>query len=86
MTSGLYAAFAERWAANPEAVAIEADDRRWTRGDLDALAGRIAAALAGAGARRGQPVCLIAEKSVEAFGVYLACLRAGYPFFPINAG
>ena len=38
------------------------------------------------GAEAGAPVCLIAEKSVQAFAVYLACLRGGYAFFPINAG
>ena len=37
-------------------------------------------------AQPGAPVCLIAEKSVQAFAVYLACLRGGYAFFPINAG
>jgi malonyl-CoA/methylmalonyl-CoA synthetase len=82
----LYAAIAERWAEAPQAVAIREDARDWTRGDLEELAGRIDMALRRVGARRGAPVCLIAEKSVQAFGVYLACLRAGVPFFPINAG
>jgi malonyl-CoA/methylmalonyl-CoA synthetase len=82
----LYAAFAERWAADPQAVAIEEEARVWTRGDLETLAARVATALRQAGAERGRPVCLIAEKSVQAFGVYLACQRAGYPFFPVNAG
>jgi malonyl-CoA/methylmalonyl-CoA synthetase len=82
----LYAAIAERWAEAPQAVAIREDGRDWTRADLEALVGRLATALRRAGARKGAPVCLIAEKSVQAFGVYLACLRAGLPFFPINAG
>ncbi len=83
---GLYHAIAERWAADRAAVAIEEDARVWTRGDLETLAGEIATALARAGARRDAPVCLIAEKSVQAFATHLACQRGGFPFFPINAG
>src|SRR5690606_4540355 len=82
----LYAAIAQTWAADPQAVAIEEDGRVWTRGDLEALTAQLATALRRAGGRRDAPVCLSAEKSVQAFGVYLACQRAGFPFFPINAG
>lgn len=82
----LYAAFASNWAAAPQAVAIEEDARVWTRGDIETLAARLATALVRAGAKCDVPVCLIAEKSVQAFGVYLACQRAGLPFFPINPG
>jgi malonyl-CoA/methylmalonyl-CoA synthetase len=86
MTQGLYAAIAERWAADPDAVAISEDGKAWTRRDLAALAGRIHGALQALGAEPGAPVCVIVEKSVQAFATYLACLRAGYAFFPINAG
>ena len=75
-----------RWAAALDAVAIAEDGRSWTRGELQALAGRIDGALRATGARPGAPVCLIAEKSVTAFCAYLACIRGGYAFFPINAG
>jgi malonyl-CoA/methylmalonyl-CoA synthetase len=86
MGQGLYSAMAERWVAAPDAVAVIEDRRIWTRGDLGDLAGRLHGALAALGAEPGSPVCLIAEKSVEAFAVYLACLRGGYAFFPVNAG
>jgi malonyl-CoA/methylmalonyl-CoA synthetase len=43
-------------------------------------------ALQGLGAEPGKPVCVIVEKSVQAFAAYLGCLRGGYAFFPINAG
>ena len=86
MTQGLYAAIADRWAAAPDAVAIAEDTRAWTRGELRDLTTRMHGALRDLGAEPGAPVCLIAEKSVQAFAVYLACLRGGYAFFPINAG
>ena len=86
MTQGLHAAIAERWAAAPDAVAIGEESRTWTRAELGALAGRIHGALQELGAEPGKPVCVIAEKSVQAFATYLACLRGGYAFFPINAG
>ena len=34
MTNGLYAAIAERWAEDPDAVAISEDSMAWTRRDL----------------------------------------------------
>jgi malonyl-CoA/methylmalonyl-CoA synthetase len=86
MTQGLYAAIAERWSEAPDAVAITEETRTWTRSELGELAGRIHGALQGLGAQPGAPVCVIVEKSVQAFATYLACLRGGYAFFPINAG
>jgi malonyl-CoA/methylmalonyl-CoA synthetase len=86
MGEGLYAAIAARWDAAPDAVAINESERAWSRAELKSLAGRMDGALRALGAEAGAPVCLIAEKSVEAFAVYLACLRGGYAFFPINAG
>src|ERR1700744_5143874 len=86
MTQGLYSAIAERWAEAPDAAVITEDSRSWTRAELGELAGRIHGALRDLGAEPGAPVCVIVEKSVQAFAAYLACLRAGYAFFPINAG
>jgi malonyl-CoA/methylmalonyl-CoA synthetase len=86
MSQGLYAAIADRWDAAPDAVAIVDETRAWTRAELNSLTSRMDAALRALGAEPGAPVCLIAEKSAQAFAVYLACLRGGYAFFPINAG
>jgi malonyl-CoA/methylmalonyl-CoA synthetase len=86
MTQGLYSAIAERWAQAPDAVSIVEESRTWTRADLADLSGRIHGALQTLGAEPGKPVCVIVEKSVPAFATYLACLRGGYAFFPINAG
>lgn len=66
-------------------VAIEADTgRSWTWGELDELSARMANLLAERGALPGSRVCAHVDKSVEALCLYLACLRAGAVFVPLN--
>lgn len=70
----------------PDKTAIEDIDRGrlWSFRDLDRLSARFAHALVEAGAQRGDRVAVQVEKSVEALGIYLACLRAGLVFLPMN--
>ncbi|CAO3356608.1 malonate--CoA ligase [Azospirillum melinis] len=66
-------------------LAIEtADGGRLTHGDLRAATGRMANALVAAGVRPGDRVAVQVEKSVEALVLYLACLRAGMVYLPLN--
>jgi malonyl-CoA/methylmalonyl-CoA synthetase len=51
---------------------------------LRELSGRMAGALAGLGVRSGDRVAVQVEKSVEAVFLYIACLRMGAVFVPIN--
>ena len=51
---------------------------------LHALAGRAASALAALGVRPGDRVAMQAEKSPMALALYLACLRSGAVFLPLN--
>ncbi len=53
---------------------------------LDARSAQIAHALASAGCVRGDRVAVQVEKSPAAFCVYLACLRAGLVYLPLNIG
>jgi len=55
-----------------------------TYGDLFALTGRYANALAARGVRLGDRVAVQVEKSPEAIVTYLACLRLGAVFLPLN--
>ncbi len=55
-----------------------------TWGELHAQTARYANALAGAGVRPGDRVAVQADKSVQSLFVYLACLRAGYVYLPLN--
>ena len=52
--------------------------------ELDALSGRYANALEAAGLRPGDHVLTIVEKSVNAVAQYLATLRAGGVYIPLN--
>ena len=61
-----------------------ARDRWYTYGDALDISARFAAALAGWGVRPGDRVAVQVEKSIEAVMLYLACLRAGAVFLPLN--
>ena len=61
-----------------------ADGRTWSYGDVVALSGRFANTLHAAGVAPGDRVAVQVEKSVEALILYLACLRAGAVYLPLN--
>ena len=70
---------------DPERVAIVDGDGRVTRyGDLIARSGRIANLFARHGLQPGERVAVQVEKSVDALTVYLATLRAGGVYLPLN--
>ena len=72
-------------SADPARLLIEADDgRRFTYGDLVEISGRMAHALLSLGVNVGDRVLVQAEKSPEVIFLYLACLRAGAVFLPLN--
>ncbi len=54
--------------------------------ELDATAARIAAALANAGCELGDRVAVQVDKCWEALALYLACLRGGFVYLPLNTG
>lgn len=73
--------------ADPEATAIETDEgERISYGALTARTGRMANALVGLGVGPGDRVAAQVEKSPEALVLYLATLRAGAVFLPLNTG
>ncbi len=52
--------------------------------DLDAASARIAQALADAGCKPGDRVAVQIDKCWQALALYLACLRAGLVYLPLN--
>jgi malonyl-CoA/methylmalonyl-CoA synthetase len=54
--------------------------------ELDATSAHFAHALVAAGCRRGDRVAAQVDKCWEALALYLACLRAGFIFLPLNTG
>jgi malonyl-CoA/methylmalonyl-CoA synthetase len=69
----------------PAKTFIERDDGRIvTYGDVFAGSARLAHALALSGVEPGDRVAVQVEKSAEAILLYLACVRAGAIFLPLN--
>jgi malonyl-CoA/methylmalonyl-CoA synthetase len=52
--------------------------------DLDAMAAQMAHALVKAGCKQGDRVAAQVDKSWQALALYLACLRAGLVYLPLN--
>jgi malonyl-CoA/methylmalonyl-CoA synthetase len=63
---------------------VTADGRRFSYGDLWGRSGQIANALVELGVRPGDRVAVQVEKSPEALLLYLACVRSGAVFLPLN--
>lgn len=71
--------------ADEAAMAIETDaGQRLSYGDLLALSGQMANALVELGLRPGDRLAAQVEKSTEAIILYLATVRAGGVFLPLN--
>ncbi|MEM7570136.1 MAG: AMP-binding protein [Pseudomonadota bacterium] len=71
--------------AEPQKIALETQDGRQLRyEDIAALSARLAGVLCDRGVRPGDRVCVQVEKSAEALALYLACLRFGAVFVPMN--
>jgi malonyl-CoA/methylmalonyl-CoA synthetase len=71
--------------AGAERPLIEAPDgRTWSYRELAALAGRIGGRLKAAGVTPGERVAAQVDKSPESFALYLATLRIGAVFLPLN--
>ncbi len=71
--------------SHPDRVILETEDGRQYRGqDLISSSGRYATLLAGLGVRCADRVVVQAEKSVQSLFFYLACLRAGAVYVPLN--
>src|SRR5512146_1305430 len=84
MTANLFAAFRARFPKNPDAPFIAARDRTHSYADMDRATARLAGLLTALKVKTGDRVMVQVEKSPEAVFLYLACLRAGAVFLPLN--
>lgn len=81
----LHALLAPRFAAARDAPFLTAPNgASRTYGEIDALARRMAAALAQAGVRPGDRIAAQVEKSAENVALYLASLLGGFVYLPLN--
>ncbi|TRC95826.1 malonyl-CoA synthase [Mesorhizobium sp. WSM4303] len=84
MSNHLFDAFRDRMPA-PGRALMETDDGRSIRyGDMLSGSAQLAQALKHLGVEPGDRVAVQVEKSPECIFLYLACLRAGAVFLPLN--
>ncbi|MCX7204213.1 MAG: malonyl-CoA synthase [Burkholderiales bacterium] len=82
----LYALISARMPADRSACAIETHDGLyWSWADLDHASARIAHLLASLKLPAGSRIAVQVDKSPESVCLYLATLRAGHVFLPLNS-
>ena len=58
--------------------------RKWSYKDIDVLSSFFVSYLRGIGLKKGDRIISQTEKSVASVGLYLACLRSGVIYTPLN--
>jgi malonyl-CoA/methylmalonyl-CoA synthetase len=83
--ANLYALFLERFPSDPTAVFLDGVDGRCLRySEVSQHSGQMLSLLQQSGVQKGDRVVVQVEKSIEAVLLYLACLRAGAIYIPLN--
>ncbi len=83
--ANLYSLFSAHFPNAPGAVFLEMPDgRRLRYADVPAMTGRMLSLLQQYGVEKGDRVVVQVDKSIEAIVLYLACLRAGAIYIPLN--
>src|ERR1700685_2549812 len=67
-----------------DTVALEFRNQSFTFGELDSRSNRLARVLAGHGLGAGDRLCVYLVNCVEMIDLYLACVKLGVIFVPIN--
>src|SRR5271154_2379720 len=70
--------------ARRDHVALEWEGAEYTFGEIDARSDRMASALAVRGLVRGDRLCVYLANRIELIDLYLACVKLGVIFVPIN--
>ncbi len=82
----LYQLLSSRWAANAAKLAIESPQgTRLTYAALDAAVARHAGLIRDLGVQPGERIAVQVEKSPDALILYLACVKAGVVYLPLNS-
>jgi len=82
---GVVDAFLQQCRRRPGAVALQAGSRSWTYGGLERASAGWARHLRSAGLNPGGVVAVFTERSAEAVIAFLAVLRAGGAYLPLDA-
>ena len=71
-------------AGRRDSIALEFRDATYTFGDIDARSNRLAQLLVLRGLRAGDRLCVYLANCIELIDLYLACVKLGVIFVPIN--
>jgi len=83
--ANLYALFQQHFPNDLDAPAlVSPDGATITYGGLDAMSARLAGVLKSLGVTKGDRVAVQVDKSPAAVALYLACLRVGAVYLPLN--
>lgn len=82
--ANLYTILQSGFPVDRGTVAIETPERTYSWADVDGMSGRIANLLHALGVSPGSRVAVQVDKSPEALMLYLATLRAGLAYLPLN--
>jgi malonyl-CoA/methylmalonyl-CoA synthetase len=87
MNANLYALFEDHFGDHSDQPCLMIPDGPVVHyDDLAAESARIAHALRGAGCEPGDRVAVQTDKHWQVLALYLACLRAGLVYLPLNTG
>jgi malonyl-CoA/methylmalonyl-CoA synthetase len=85
VNTNIYNVFSEHFPADMSATFIETGEgEHWQYTDLEQESARLARFLNDAGIQKGERVAVQVDKTPQALFLYLACLRAGFIYLPLN--
>ncbi len=82
--ANLYSELSSHWRDSGKTAIETGAGKRYSFGDAAGLSARLAHALGACGVKPGDRVAVQVDKSPEALFLYLACLRAGAAYLPLN--
>lgn len=82
--ANLYTVLSERFLVNPSRIALKTPDETWTYQELHDLVGQMANWLDSLALAPGARVAAQVEKTPQALALYLATVRAGFVYLPLN--
>lgn len=82
--ANLYTVLSNRFLKAPDRIALDTGEQTWTFHQLHTLTGKIANWLTSLRLPQGSRLAAQVEKSPEALALYLATLRAGLTYVPLN--
>ena len=83
-SANLFSELSSHWREGSRTALETGGGERYRFADVAAISARLAHALAASGVKPGDRVAVQAGKSPEALFLYLACLRAGAAYLPLN--